>query len=289
MKHGSSGAFGIGQVLSTSYGVVVGHFFVFFVLALVAGIPDLVIEILSPQKPPDWIGAVAPGVEAAPITPALRALSPWIVVPLVLAGIALKFILSAAATYLMIADLRSTAFRLGEALAAGLRALLPLLGIMLVLMLMFLGFAIVVGFIWAALTYGIVQDPKSPLGALVIPLFVVPVVIVALRLSLIVPVLVAERAGPVTSMRRSADLTKGSIWRILGLFVVVGLILLAINAVLVGGAIAVVGMKALFLSPIAIVAQHAIASAEVPFYWAVVAALYYHLRTQSESSAATPA
>jgi hypothetical protein len=288
MSNGGSGAFGIGQVLATSYSVVARHFFLFFILALVANLPNLVIDFLVPPEAPQWINTIAPEVQAAPVNHALRAISPWILVPLVVTGIVLSFVLSAAATYLMIADLRGTNFSLVEALAGGLRALLPLVGVLVLLFLILLGFAIVVGLIWSILAYGVLHDPKSPFGIVVGLFFIVPVIIAALRLCLTVPIIVVERAGPIVSMKRSAELTKGSVWRILGLFVVVGLIILLINAVLFGGAAALLGLKA-FFTPIAVVARHVILSAEVPFYWAVVAALYYHLRTASENSAVMPA
>jgi hypothetical protein len=288
MNNGGSGAFGIGQVLTTSYSIVIRHFFLFFALAFAANSPNLVLDFLAPPEAPEWISTVAPDVQAAPGHPALPVIAPWIVLPLIVAGIVASFVLSAAATYLMIADLRGTAFSLAEALAGGLRALVPLLGVLVLLFLMLLGFAIVVGLVWGALALGVFQDPKSPFGAIAAVLFIVPVLIVALRLALVVPVIVVERLGPIASMKRSADLTKGSIWRILGLFVVVGLILVAINAVLFGGAAALLGVEA-FFTPVAIVARHVILSAEIPFYWAIVAVLYYYLRTASENDAATPA
>lgn len=288
MSNDGGGAFGIGQVLATSYSVVIRHFFLFFVLAFIAYIPNLAIDILAPPTAPEWINTIAPEVQAAPTHPVLRMISPWILFPLVLAGMVLGFMLSAATTYLMIADLRGTAFHLSEALQGGLRALLPALGVFILLMLMFVGFAIVISLVWVVLAYGVFQDPKSPFGALVIPLFVVvPVVIVSLRLCLTIPVIVVERVGSIESMKRSAELTKGSIWRILGLFIVVGLIFLPINAVLYFGAVALFGVKA-FFDPIGSLGQHAILAAEVPFLWAVVAVLYYYLRSASESDAATP-
>jgi Membrane domain of glycerophosphoryl diester phosphodiesterase len=285
--NGGGGAFGIGQVLTTSYSVVIRHFFLFFALAFAANVPNLVIDLMAPPEAPQWINTVAPDVEAATVDPALHMISPWILFPLIVGGLLLSFVLSAASTYLMIADLRGTPFSLAEALAGGIRALLPLLGVLVLLFLMLTGFAIVIGLVWGALAYGIFNDPKSPFGILVGLLFIVPVLVVALRLSLTVPVIVVERVGAVDSMKRSAELTKGSIWRMLGLFVVVGLIVVLVNAVFFGCVAAMFGLKA-FFAPAGILARHVILSAEVPFYWAVVAALYYYLRTVAESRGAMP-
>jgi hypothetical protein len=290
MSSDSGGALRIGQVLATSYSVFARNFLLLFLLAIAASIPNLVIDFLAPPQPPPWIGAVAPGVEAAPLAPvepAVPMLSPWLLMPLILASLALSFILSAAATYIVIADLRGTPFRLGEALASGLRALPALLGVLVLLFLMLLGFAMVVGLVWAVVVFGILGDPKSPMSAVLLPLFAVPVLIVALRLSLIVPVVVAERAGSIMSMRRSAELTKGNLWRLLGVFVISALVFFVINALVFGIAFVAFGLPA-FFSPVFAVVKHAVIAAEVPFYWAVVAVIYYYLRSVAEGSAATP-
>jgi hypothetical protein len=52
-------------------------------------------------------------------------------------------------------------------------------------------------------------------------LLIVPGIILAIMYSLISPVVVLERQGPIESMKRSAALTKGVRWRIFGLALVV--------------------------------------------------------------------
>jgi hypothetical protein len=52
-------------------------------------------------------------------------------------------------------------------------------------------------------------------------LLIVPGIVVGLMFSLTVPVVMAERLGPVRSLGRSRALTKGHRWRLLGLFLVV--------------------------------------------------------------------
>ncbi len=279
----STGALRIGQVLATSYAVVMRNLLLFFALAFLANIPNLVIDFLVPAQPPPWMDAVSPGVEAAPVAPVVQpsAVSLWLSIPFLLSAIVLSFIFSAAATFLMIADLRGTRFSLVQALTSGVKALLPLLGVVVLMLLMFLGFALLVSIAWALVALAILGDPKSPVGFLVFLAFIVPVMVVAIRLSLIVPVVVVEGLGPMAAIKRSAELTQGNGWSILGAFLLLGLIFMAINVVVAGAAVAMLGMEAL-ANPIVTVAGHVLVSAEIPFYWALIAVIYYYLRSAAE-------
>lgn len=86
---------------------------------------------------------------------------------------------------------------LGESFAAAVRVLLPLIGLSILL-----GLGIALGMV----------------------LLIVPGVILILMWSVAAPSLVIERQGVMAAFRRSAELTKGSRWKILGLFVVIGVI-----------------------------------------------------------------
>ncbi len=284
MSTASSDAFRIGRVLTTGFRVCTRHYLLFFALAFVAYLPSLALDLLRPLRPPVWKGIAAPEVQAAGIEPTVQAATPWLVMPLFLAAMVLGFILSAAATYIMIADLRGTRFSLGEALAGGVRALLPQVGVFVILLLMLLGLAFLVGLIWAVIAIGL-GSPKTPYAALLIPVFAIPVAIVCLKVSLVVPAIVAERMGAIDSMKRSAELTQGRLWRLLGLFVAAGLIALVINGALFGFTVAALGRPAL-LSPMFSVAGHTVLAAEIPFYWAIIAVAYYYLRVASEGSGA---
>jgi hypothetical protein len=77
-------------------------------------------------------------------------------------------------------------------------------------------------------------------------LLIVPGVIVALVLSVAGQVCVAERLGPIESLVRSAALTKGNRWRILGFYLAVAGIFLAISVAqgLAEANLGIVGMLA---------------------------------------------
>lgn len=54
--------------------------------------------------------------------------------------------------------------------------------------------------------------------------FIIPGIIMAVRLSLTLPVLVCEGLGPVKAMRRSSHLVKGHGWSVFGAFLLTGII-----------------------------------------------------------------
>jgi uncharacterized membrane protein len=68
-------------------------------------------------------------------------------------------------------------------------------------------------------------------------LLVIPGIILALRWAVAVPACVVENKGPLQSMSRSAELTKGHRWKIFGLWVlltIAAIVILIIAGVLAG-------------------------------------------------------
>jgi hypothetical protein len=87
-------------------------------------------------------------------------------------------------------DMLGRPIRFGDSLALALRRFFPILGALICM-----GFLIMLGFV----------------------LLVVPGIIAATMLAVTIPVCVVERLGPFGSIGRSAHLTKGHRWRILGI------------------------------------------------------------------------
>ena len=81
-----------------------------------------------------------------------------------------------------------------------------------------LGVGVGVRRVGAILAIGLLQMLATVIGIL---LLIVPGIIVGLMLSVAVPVCVIDALGPIQSLKRSMALTKGSRWRILGLFMTV--------------------------------------------------------------------
>jgi hypothetical protein len=107
---------------------------------------------------------------------------------------------------------------IGEAIRRGLSRFWPIVGLAI---LEWLG--IVVGFM----------------------LFIVPGIMLAIRWSAAMPACVVEGLGPLTSMGRSAQLTKGHRWAIFGMYLLIGIIgaiVLAIVGAIVSGLVGVSSM-----------------------------------------------
>jgi uncharacterized membrane protein len=115
-------------------------------------------------------------------------------------------------------------------------------------------------------------------------LLIVPGIILAMRWAVAVPACVVENLGPISSLRRSAELTKGHRWKIFGmtvLILVLFIIALVIIGALVGTGVVVVpqGVGRGLLAAIVGVIVTGIVTA----YCNVVAAMIYHdLRTVKE-------
>ncbi|WP_265530078.1 glycerophosphoryl diester phosphodiesterase membrane domain-containing protein [Sphingomicrobium marinum] len=77
---------------------------------------------------------------------------------------------------------------------------------------------------------------------LIVLLIVIAAIILAVRLSLLTPIIAAENHGPLQSLKRSWHLTKGHFWRLLAFF-----LLIALGALLVMGGIGLIANLALAL------------------------------------------
>ncbi|PSJ50322.1 glycerophosphoryl diester phosphodiesterase membrane domain-containing protein [Kumtagia ephedrae] len=157
----------------------------------------------------------------------------------------LTSILQAALVRTTIEDLNGEKPTFADSLSRALAVLLPIIGLSL---LMYLG--ITIGFM----------------------LLIIPGLYLLVRWSAAVPVLVHERLGVLASMKRSAELTKGSRWRIFGLFVILilaiwvlqmalGLLALAIMPLL--GTVLATAVGALLSAVASVIASIAVAVAYV--------------------------
>lgn len=111
----------------------------------------------------------------------------------------------------------------GAAMTAGLGAILPLFGVLLVV--------VVAGFV-VALVFGIaiggaaMGTQSSAVGVIAGLAMLAGVVYLALRLSMTLPAIAIEdHRNPITALRRSWDMTRGHVLRLLALFVIVGVLI----------------------------------------------------------------
>lgn len=191
-------AFRIGRVFGDTFSVFGRNFGLCVGLAAIfSGLPTFLYEL--------WTGdqveaALMAETGAAPSPPTFDATS-------ILGGLAafiiymvLASILQAALVRTTIEDLNGQQPTFGDALSRAVSVLLPIIGLSL---LLYLGIGI--GF----------------------ALLIIPGIYLLVRWSAAVPVLVHEQLGILASIKRSSELTKGSRWRIFGLFIIM---IIAISA-----------------------------------------------------------
>jgi hypothetical protein len=121
-------------------------------------------------------------------------------------------------------------------------------------------------------------------------LLVVPGIIVLLMWSVAVPVAVVEHAGVTASFGRSRALTQDRRWRILGIFIVMAVIIVAIEAAI--GFIVVMSLGSNFREVLIEIAtnpgaafavgQWVLGALMLAFYACLLATLYYYLRRDKE-------
>jgi hypothetical protein len=146
-------------------------------------------------------------------------------------------------------DMRNQPVNLTESLRIGLRRFFPIVGL--------------------ALLTGLLVG----LGVL---LLIVPGLILYTMWFVGLPVCVVERLGPWTSMKRSAELTKGHRWKIFGL-----LVLLMLVSILVSG-LTEFGLGALAGAIVALIGKLIVTSIWAAFSSVLVAVTYHDLRVAKE-------
>jgi hypothetical protein len=200
----SHGDLRIGPVLSRAWSVLSGNFLKFSVFSGIAVLPWL----LLPQPS---------GADADNPFANLR-----LVLFVTSLAIVLNMLSQAIVFYGTLQDMRRRQVSLAEGLKIGLRRFFPLVGLVGVVILPLLALALMV-----VVVVGIVPDLIYAS-----PVIAIPVGMLLLIWSMGTPVCVVERLGPFRSLSRSRALTKGHLWKILGLLlvtvipgVIVGLIL----------------------------------------------------------------
>lgn len=180
-------AFSIGRVISLTFSVLGRHFPFFLLAGFLVSLPSQAFAVLFLRM----------GVEAARQRTALNG-GYWAYFALfVLLGVALGFILQAVLTFATVVDLNGRKVSATEAFSSVLRIFPPL---MILGLLYFLGIA--AGFV----------------------ALVVPGLMLLAAWAVVVPVRLIEKTGILDALSRSAELTKGHRWAVLGLLLIFGLI-----------------------------------------------------------------
>jgi len=245
--------FDIGRVINRTFGAVGANFPVFFGLSvLLYGLPQGLLGLYRGSS-----GLGASEIWSSP--------GQWVVaVSVGLVSVVCSFALQAAIVHGSVLDMNGRKARFADCLTTGVRHFLPVLAISLLTVL-----ALLLGFV----------------------LLILPAIFLAILFVVTVPVRVVENRGVFGSFSRSAALTQGSRWTILGLFIVYGLlawgfslvasmVLLGVSALFGGGAYSGPGSASgLVLDGLLV---PLLGSISTMMGAAGVAAVYYELRTIKE-------
>ena len=168
----------------------------------------------------------------------------------------------------------------GQVWRATMRRYGVLLALELLLILIFIGVALVFGIVLAIA--GVAQSPALVVIASVLALL--GAVWLFVKLSLSIPPVVVEQAGPGRAMGRSWALVRGRFWRLLGTWLVIGIILIVLTLVFTAG-FALVGALAGTFGAVAagFVGSTLAGILTTPLFLNAALLLYYDSRIRSEA------
>ena len=176
----------VGRVIQRAVGAITLNPVVVLGLALLVGaIPGVLLTYIAVQT--SGVSGAQPGSFPALMSTIFLS---------TLFGLLVSALVQGSLTRATIAANEGRKATFGESFAAALRVFLPLVGLSILFVL-----GMWVGFI----------------------LLIIPGIIFLLAASVAVPALVVERNGVFPAFRRSGELTKGARWKILGLFLLLGL------------------------------------------------------------------
>jgi uncharacterized membrane protein len=234
--HYAEGDFRVGRVLSRTFSVLSRNFLTFFTVCAVASLPGMLIQASISFREDEISFEELTG-------PLWGGLLWWFVV------IVLYTFSQAIVLYGAFQDMRGRPVSLIESLRVGFGRFFPIIGLAIVA-------SILVSF--ASL------------------FFLVPGLILFTMWWVATPACVVERLGPIRSLGRSRQLTKGYRWRIFGLI----LLLILISAVV--GIVLVLGVAAIGGTIAAAIASLIWSGAWAAFYAIAAVVAYHDLRVAKE-------
>jgi len=195
----------VGRVFQRAFSTIAHNPLVVLGLALIIGaIPGLLISYLFGSY-------VFRGVGAGASAGTMAAVSVGAIVS-GLITLVISAVVQGALTRATVAESEGGKASFGESLSAGLRVILPLIGVGLIF-----GIGVALGMV----------------------LLIVPGVMLLLMWAVAAPAVVVERQGVLHALSRSRELTKGARWKILGIFLVLAVLYWGL-AIVIG----LVGIKA---------------------------------------------
>lgn len=164
-------------------------------------------------------------------------------------GFVLKMLIQAVIVYAAFQDMRRRPVAIGESFGKALPRLAPILGLMIVE-------GLAVGF-----------------GTI---LLIVPGIILMMMWYVALPVCVVEQLGPIESLGRSSELTKGHRWKLFGLVLIVGIV-----GLIIGATIPIAG-RLIFGRVGFVITQYLVQTVVGAFGAILVIVIYHDLRVAKE-------
>jgi uncharacterized membrane protein len=269
-SHFGAGEFRIGHVFSESWSVLMGNFVKLCVVTGIISLPSVLLRLALPA------GTLDPFGGATPINP-VDINTSAIVGAAGLSGILFLLLMplsEAIIFYVAVQHMRRKQVNLVEGLEVGLGRFFPLIGIALLVVLALAGVVVL-----SVMVMGAFAATGSPAGvvAAVVAVFAtaVPYFMLIIMWSVAGPACVIERLGPVRSLGRSRELTKGHRWKIFAL---------TILAVLCGLPLGIaLGAAGYFITPVLRATISLIFNAVwLAFFWIMYAVAYRDLRVVYE-------
>jgi len=261
----AEGEFRIGQVINRASKVLIANFWFFFVVMVVASLPDVIFSKPSPS--PSETGAYNYAITL--ILQLVVMLVAGVIGQAIVAGSALQY-------------LRGEPVRLGGVFNQALARFFPLFGTTLILMVLVV--TLVVGGGLVAVPF--VLPHTSPISTVLVMALVLcgfllnaAAAILLTRWAVSWLACLAEETGPIASLGRSSHLTKGYRWKILGL------VLLTIIVSAGGGAIAEFVMGLTGNASANVIGQLLIRGGANAFATCISILIYHDLRAAKEGIA----
>jgi hypothetical protein len=253
----AEGDFHVGRVISRAFSVLSRNFVTFFIVTTVAYLPVLLL-----------LWGMADAVSGSGVGIAVVFFAVFLL-------IALFMLSQAVVLHGAFQDMRGRPVSLVESLGVGLRRFLPLIGLAVVMLIVALAGVLVatlMSFPVATIAGGLIA------GVLSVALVAIAGVILLIMWFVATPVCVVERLGPLVSLRRSSQLTKGHRWKIFGL-----MLLMIVLSIIAGQVVEYIlgAVGGLILVAIGTLVWNGIWGA---FYAVAVAVTYHDLRVAKEGT-----
>jgi hypothetical protein len=276
----TGGEFRIGHVFRQTWSVLSQNIFKICLVTGAAVLPFLLIPLALTANLGGPLAFGPSGINLSGINPfaLFGSLTVFFLILMVVFNIS-----EAMVVYITVEHMRRKPVNLVDGLKIALGRFFPLIGIILLIMLALFGLGLLFGIVAGAFATLPGLAPKILTPILVFLTFV-PYFMLIIMWSVARPACVVERLGPLRSLRRSRELTRGHRWKILGLILLTLLCLIVVFAVvgIVLGVATALGEAVTFAASLMRYISLILDVILLAFFWILFAVTYRDLRVARE-------